>query len=297
MPAINLSEAQRTKNKTKRSVQLRGIKPPKKYEAEMRRFAMFMVKQMRERFENQVLKKLHVSTIEKFADRLPIPETGDFEAVHFHDAQIGNYAVVYDGLVKKFRKQIEKQFSEERIKKFTQKLYQNVSDYNRSGFTGTVSDKIGIDLEQVLQTDGLNSFTNAKTLQSTDMIQKLRDETIVAYKANVLRRMSAGADLRDLFDQVRKQTKVESRKADLIARNELKAFNAELSKKRAQNVGITKAVWQTAEDERVRDCHKSLNGKEYEIGKGLKDPCTGEMIEPGEQINCRCISLPIVEFE
>jgi len=98
---IELSEQDRTKNKTKDEVVLRGIKTPMTLEMKMRKFNRYMVREIRKRFENQVLNKLQVKTLEKF-----------------EDAQIGNYAVVYDKLSKAFTKKINKQFSSDRINKF-----------------------------------------------------------------------------------------------------------------------------------------------------------------------------------
>jgi len=277
---IELSEQDRTKNKTKDEVVLRGIKTPMTLEMKMRKFNRFMVREIRTRFENQVLNKLQVKTLEKF-----------------EDAQIGNYAVVFDKLSKAFTKKINKQFSSDRINKFVKDLYRETNTFNKNQFSGTVSANLGVDLDDVLKTDGLNSFVNAKTLESRNMIEKLKNDTIASYRQNTLRRMSAGASLVDLFQQVKKDTGLKLKNGDLIARNELKAFNSELSKKRAENVGITRAIWRTAEDERVRSCHRFLEGKEYTVGKGLKCPDGDTLIEPGEEINCRCVAEYIVEFD
>lgn len=297
---IDIKEIERTKSKTKDKVELNPVKPPKYLENEMERFNKYMIKQIKQRFENQVLAKMNQTTVQKFKD-------AEIDVDTFYDAQVGNYAVVFQKLVNDFVKKIKKQFSQKRINKLTKKLYQNASDYNKTRFVNTVDNKIGIDLEQVFAT-GLNTFVNAKTIQSTDMIEKLRDETIAAYKTNTLRRMSAGSSLEDLYKQVREQTKVQTKKADLIARNELKMFNAELSKKRSQNVGIKKAIWRTAQDERVRGnpgglypnakCkHYNWDGQEYEIGKGILCTNDGKYYEPGEAINCRCVAIPVVEFD
>jgi len=288
---IDLSKEERTKNKTKDDVVLRGIPPPKNLETELRKFNQFMIREIRKRFENQVLKKMNVSTVDKF-----------------QDAQIGNFAVIFNSLVKKFSKKINKQFSNERITKFVKSLYNEASLTNKKQFNSTINSNLGIDLDAVLKTDGLNSFINAKSLESIGVLEKLKAETIAAYKQNVLRQMSAGNSLRDLFQQVKKDTQLKLKNADLIARNELKAFNSQLSKKRAENVGVKKAIWRNAQDERVRgnpsgiypnahQDHWTLEGKEFEVGVGLKDPRSGEMIEPSEPINCRCIAEYIVEFE
>jgi len=277
---IELSEQDRTKNKTKDEVVLRGIETPMTLEMKMRKFNRFMVREIRKRFENQVLKKMNVSTLDKF-----------------EDAQIGNYAVVYDKLSKAFTKKINKQFSSDRINKFVKDLYRETNTFNKNQFSGTVNANLGVDLDEVLKTDGLNSFVNAKTLESRNMIEKLKNDTIVSYRQNTLRRMSAGDSLVDLFQQVKKDTGLKLKNGDLIARNELKAFNSELSKKRAENVGITKAFWRTAKDERVRSCHRLFEGEEYTVGKGLKCPDGDAFIEPGEEINCRCVAEYIVEFD
>ena len=88
---IELSEQERTKNKTKEEVKLRDIKTPMTLEQKMRKFNRYMVREIRQRFENQVLKKLQVKTLDKF-----------------EDAQIGKYAVVYDKLSKAIENKINK---------------------------------------------------------------------------------------------------------------------------------------------------------------------------------------------
>ena len=230
-----------------------------------------------------VLAKLNKTTQAKFQDA--------------KNEQIGNYAIVYNKLFNEFKRSINNQFSEQRIKSLVKQLYKQTSETNSQHFASTVNTNLGVNLDDVLKQDGLNTFTNAKTLQSTDMLKKLRDETVVAYKANVLRRMSAGASLKDLYKEVKKNTGMRLRRGDLIARNELKSFNAELTKKRQQNAGVTKAIWQTVEDERVRPCHQARDGKEYDIEKGLYSSCDGKFLQPAEEINCRCVSISIINFD
>ena len=280
MAGINLSKTQRTKNKTKNQVEFTSIQTPKYLENEMAKFNSFMVKSMRKRFENKVIKAMNKNTIDKF-----------------QDAQIGNYAVVFNELFKDFTKSIDKQFSQDRIDLFIKKLFNQADAYNQARFYGNVSITMGVDMEAILKTDGLNSFKNAKSIQSVDMINKLKTDTITAYKTNVLRRMSAGDSLADLYQEVKKQTGMRLKSGDLIARNELKNFNAELANKRATNNGITKGIWITAQDERVRDSHAKFNGKEFDIDKGLYNSATKQWIKPSEEINCRCTIKYIVNFD
>lgn len=293
MSSIDLKKANRNKNKTKEAVKFSSIRSPLYLEKQIAKFNIFMVKEITKRFENQVLKKMNKTTISKFHDSKFVNMQWEDE----ENKQIGNYAVIYESLFKKMSKSINKQFTNKRISNFVKKIFSQANNYNQKRFYQNVNNTMGIDLENVLQTDGLNSFINAKSLQSTDMLEKLKNETLVAYKTNVLRRMSAGESLSDLFQEVKKQTNLRLDRGDLIARNELKAFNSELANKRAENNGITKAIWRTSEDERVRSCHKDRDGKEYDIKKGLYSSCDRKTIKPSEEINCRCTAEYIVEFE
>lgn len=293
MSSIDLKKANRNKNKTKEAVKFSSIRSPLYLEKQIAKFNIFMVKEITKRFENQVLKKMNKTTISKFHDSKFVNMQWEDE----ENKQIGNYAAIYESLFKKMSKSINKQFTNKRISNFVKKIFSQANNYNQKRFYQNVNNTMGIDLENVLQTDGLNSFINAKSLQSTDMLEKLKNETLVAYKTNVLRRMSAGESLSDLFQEVKKQTNLRLDRGDLIARNELKAFNSELANKRAENNGITKAIWRTSEDERVRGCHKDRDRKEYDIKKGLYSSCDRKTIKPSEEINCRCIAEYIVEFE
>ena len=284
MAGIDLATAKRSKNKTKEQVEFTGINSPMYLEKQMAKFNTFMVKEIRKRFENKVLKKMNKGTVEKFQDskenvlvshmetivyhdsmdnfnnRIPSHKTRitktpyaikDLDTafiihhrildIEFQDAQEGNYAVIYNKLFNEFKKSVDKQFSPARIEKFVKQLFNKADSYNQGRFYSNVNNTMGIDLDAVLKTDGLNSFVNAKTLQSTDQLEKLKSDTLVAYKTNVLRRMSAGDSLTSLYQEVKKQTGLRLKNGDLIARNELKSFNSELSNKRAENNGITKS--------------------------------------------------------
>lgn len=293
MGSLDLKKINRNKNKTKKEVKFTSIKSPLYLERQIAKFNKFMVNEIEKRFKNQVLKKMNKSTISKFHD-------GKFVNLIFLDkknSQMGNYAFIYDKFFNKVKTSINKQFNTKRITKFIQNIFGQVDTYNQKRFYQNVNNTMGIDLDKVLQTDGLNSFVNAKSLQSSDMLEKLKDETLVAYKTNILRRMSAGDNLQNLFSEVKKQTSLRLQRGDLIARNELKAFNSELANKRAENNGITKAIWRTSKDERTRGCHIARDGKEYDIKKGLYSSCDQKTIKPSEEINCRCTAEYVVDFE
>ena len=281
MASIDLSTLPRTKAKTKSEVNLTASKTPIGLENDLRRFLRFMIRESRKRFENKVLKKMNQTTVSKF-----------------QDAQIGNFGDIFDNLSSDFEKSILKQFTNQRIEKYIKRLYKSTNKLNRKVFESSVHNKTGIDLEKVIATDGLDEFTNASIKQSVSQLTNVRDEVVASTKQNVFRLMQQGASMSELYKQVQITTQKNLKRGDLNARNELKNFNSELARRRALNAGITRGIWQTSEDERVRECHKERNGKEYDLSKGLYSSCDGKTLQPGtSEVNCRCIFIPVVDLD
>jgi len=77
----------------------------------------------------------------------------------------------------------------------------------------------------------------------------------------------------------------------MIARTQISTFNSLTSKARAQNLGITTAIWKASSDERVRPCHQARDGKEYLLSEGLYSSCDGKTLQAGTDYNCRCTAI------
>ena len=264
----------------KKSMKIKPLRTSKSLEKELENFMKFMVTSTKNRFKSKVLKAMNKSTVKKFAD-----------------AQKGSYSTIYLKLVKEFQRSINLQFNEKRIKKYIQKLYKQNNSMNDKQFYKSLESGIGLDIKSIIKTDGTNTFVNAKSLETTGQIIKFQNESILNYTQNVQRLMGAGKSLDTLYEEVENQSGKNKNKSEIVSRNELKTFNSQLSDKRAENVGITKAIWRAVIDERSRPCHKVRDGMEYDIAKGLYSSCDGKTIKAGEEINCRCFAEYIVEFD
>jgi SPP1 gp7 family putative phage head morphogenesis protein len=109
--------------------------------------------------------------------------------------------------------------------------------------------------------------------------------------------MTLGSSYDEILKEFKKDSKVKVNHAKFIARNQVANFNSISSKIRAQNLGITKAIWRTAHDERVRQCHKVRDGKEYDLSEGLYSSCDGKKLHVGTDYNCRCIAEYVIEVQ
>jgi len=83
-------------------------------------------------------------------------------------------------------------------------------------------------------------------------------------------------------------------RVDLIARDQSSKIAAAMNEARSASVGISQYTWQTAGDERVRESHAENDGQVFSFDQGapLDD---GSLGNPGDDINCRCAALPLVE--
>jgi len=247
--------------------------PPyaKSQEREFGRMAEKMVEVISTRFKNQVIKDLDKKTIDKFAD-----------------AQAGNYARIFLAMSKRLTKKMIRQYSDKKIEHFVDNLLQKTNRSNRQHIYDAVEKRIGISSVELAATEGLSATVTALELETSQWVKKLRDDTLSEYTANTLRVMAQGGSLTDVMASFAGMTEKRKNHAKFTARNQIANFNSLMTKARAQNLGITEALWITSRDERVRPCHKVRDKKKFTLSEGLYSSCDGRSLLPGVDYQCRC---------
>lgn len=100
----------------------------------------------------------------------------------------------------------------------------------------------------------------------------------------------------DLRNSIMERCDVARSRAELIARDQIGKRNAELTESKYRQVGITKYTWSTSLDERVRDEHSDLEGTTHSFADPpVVDSNTGRRANPGEDYQCRCVAIPVIE--
>ena len=124
--------------------------------------------------------------------------------------------------------------------------------------------------------------------ENARLITKIGTDTADRIQAATVDTLKRGTGRKALAEQIQKIDKtIGVNRAKTIARDQVGKLQANLTQVRAKRAGVEKYEWQTMDDGRVRPKHQALDGDTREYGKGL---------EPGFEINCRCISIPLVEF-
>lgn len=269
---------------------IKAPRSPRSIENEMTELTDFMIQQMAKRFQNQVLSKIQVSTVEKFADSGRPPR----HVYAFTDAQTGNFAAILLRLSKAAKRSLLKQFSNARIESISQQVLSKLDKRAKREFYERVAAKTGINVADLIAKEGMKATTNALMLETAQWIQTLRDETFQKFTNNTLFAMSQGESLDAIVNQFDDIVIERKNHAKFLARNQVQNYNSITTKIRAQNLGITKAVWETSEDDRVRPSHAARNGKEFDLAEGLYSSIDGLHLIPGTDYNCRCSAVYVI---
>jgi SPP1 gp7 family putative phage head morphogenesis protein len=126
--------------------------------------------------------------------------------------------------------------------------------------------------------------------------------------ADILRPAQAvGARWETIAPQIQERLGVGRSRAKLIARDQTNKFNSDMAQAHQTAAGISEYVWRTARDFAVRgrpggeyakskENHWALEGTRHAWASPPLIPGTAVHANPGQQIQCRCVAVPVVEF-
>ena len=154
-----------------------------------------------------------------------------------------------------------------------------------------MKEAVGVDLQSIVQNEGIEDILIATTRDNVGLIKSIPDEYFKKIENIVFSNTVQGSTSGSMIKQIQKVNGSTAKRAKLIARDQSSKLNSALSQARQQNLGIEEYVWRTSGDERVRDNHKSKNGKTFRWDSPPKD--TGH---PGQDIQCRCVAQPIIKL-
>lgn len=98
-----------------------------------------------------------------------------------------------------------------------------------------------------------------------------------------------GLRAEELAALVEDRASVSESRAELIARDQTSKLNSAISQHRQQSAGITSYTWSGSLDERERETHLANEGKVFDWASPPSE--TGH---PGDDIQCRCVAVPIL---
>jgi SPP1 gp7 family putative phage head morphogenesis protein len=186
-------------------------------------------------------------------------------------------------------------------------------DRTSDEFKRTVAKEMSVQPQASLKADGRTLLsadyteTRDKPIKqrlSFEMDQSVKEASrnfaygeIVKLREELEQMVSAGTPRQDVRDYIKARLGVSDTRAKFIARQETSLYTSKLKEAQYKGAGIEQYRWKTAGDVRVRHDHRALNNKTFSWDNPpVVDERTGRKGHPGEDFNCRCIAVPIVEW-
>jgi len=175
------------------------------------------------------------------------------------------------------------------LRKIAKKFANRTEKYATKQLTKQVIAAVGAD--PFVGNPGL--LVSAKEIfqhENVALMENLGAKTFSEIEGIVFRGVASGTGALDIQREIRKRVAISERRAKVIARDQINTLYGAVNKAKQESVGISRFIWRTSHDERVRDEHIEIDGQEF-------DWATGHPIEgiPGSPINCRCYASPVLD--
>lgn len=152
---------------------------------------------------------------------------------------------------------------------------------------------VGIDVGGLMQMDQkLAVAMREANTANVALIKDIPDKYLLRVRDIVDKNVSGGMRFEGIIAEIQAEAGIGERRAALIARDQTSKMNGAFNEARQTSLGISKYRWQTSGDERVRESHAENDGQVFEWGN--PPPDTGH---PGEDINCRCVAVPVFDLD
>lgn len=143
----------------------------------------------------------------------------------------------------------------------------------------------------------VQDVVTASVSENVGLIRSIAQQHLAAVEGHVMRSVQQGRDLATLTTALQDQFGVTKRRAAFIARDQNNKATAAVTRARHVELGIQEAIWVHSHGGRVpRPSHVKAGRDKvhYDPRVGWFDPDEKKLIFPGELINCRCVSRPVV---
>ncbi len=203
-------------------------------------------------------------------------------------------------LIREMTRQLEHMTGAPALLKGLNQIAARTGQYSQEQWRQQLQKSLGIDLSRDVHMAPLVAKFRKTNVA---LISSLADDK-VSRVHRVLSDAGPGTRVEEIQRRIVEQTGATESRAALIARDQVLKLNANVTQQQHEAAGITSYTWSTSRDERVRHPepgklggdHKDLEGHVFEYSKPpVVDTRTGRRANPGEDYQCRCCAIPILD--
>jgi SPP1 gp7 family putative phage head morphogenesis protein len=161
-----------------------------------------------------------------------------------------------------------------------------------SSMAKNLKSAVGIDVSRLMPSDRtIAEKMAAANRANVELIKSIPSEYFDRIRVLVESNVDGGFRYEDIVDKIKEAGDITDRRADLIARDQTSKMNSAFNEARQTSLGIESYIWQGAADERERETHVANNGLTFR----WDDP-PAETGHPGEDVQCRCVAIPVFDL-
>lgn len=154
--------------------------------------------------------------------------------------------------------------------------------------------KLGATVEFKM-TPAIRDVAQASIAENVSLIKSIPQHYFRELEGLVMRSVQNGRDLESLTEALQERYKITENRAALIARDQNNKAHAAISRAKQLDLGITEGVWiHSSAGKTPRPTHVKMNGKTFDLKRGMWDSAVGRYVLPGEEVNCRCQWRPVI---
>ncbi len=190
-------------------------------------------------------------------------------------------------LVKRTADKLARAIKAESVLPIASKYGAATSDFQRAQLAKQARASVSIDVRKLAGLDRnvpaqLVTFAKTNAQLVTGLGQRMADDIAEIVQDGVV----SGSRWETIAGRLAHAGQVTESRAALIARDQVGKLFGDINKQRQANLGVTRYVWRTVRDNRVREEHEALDGDSIAWDS---PPAEGH---PGDAVNCRCYADP-----
>ena len=144
-------------------------------------------------------------------------------------------------------------------------------------------------------TRAMQDVMRASVIENVSLIKSIPQQYHTKIEGIVMRNYAIGKDMGTMRKEISATYPVTIRRAEIITLDQTTKLNIAVQNVQYKEAGITQCKWlHSHAGKEPRPDHVAANGKIYDIDKGCL--ISGEYIQPGYLINCRCVGVAILPF-
>lgn len=180
-------------------------------------------------------------------------------------------------LEKAFGRQLDREVG--KLEAVAKKAATRVDDFHRQAFAEQVRNAVGVKLPARIGGKAVEQVVTGFVRENVDLIKTIAPDYFAQLTKVVAENEHRAETMAKLIAE---RFDVAQSRANLIARDQIGKLYGQINQARQVAAGVTRFIWRTSGDERVRSEHADLDGESFEW-----DSPPAEGI-PGQAINCRC---------